>query len=83
MSGLRKTGTCADTKCGAAIYEGDAFCRVCGAAAPPGALASDSNSQATPEKVVVYVEPPAAFAAGLPEWSLEPPAVVVRRRGRK
>lgn len=29
---------------------------------------------------VVYVEAPSAFAEGLPEWSIEPPQVIVRRR---
>lgn len=29
---------------------------------------------------VKYVEPENVFAQGLPEWSLEPPQVVVRRK---
>ncbi len=33
-----------------------------------------------PAPVKKYVEPSAAFAEGLPEWSIEPPQVVVRRR---
>lgn len=32
------------------------------------------------EKTVVYVEPESVFAQGLPEWSVEPPQVVVRRK---
>lgn len=35
---------------------------------------------AAPAKTVKYKEAPSAFAEGLPEWSLEPPQVMVRRR---
>lgn len=36
------------------------------------------------EPVTVYVKPeiPLAFASGLPEWSIEPPVVAVRRKAR-
>jgi hypothetical protein len=29
---------------------------------------------------IVYVEPPTTFAAGLPQWSIEPPPVAVLKR---
>lgn len=32
--------------------------------------------------VVEYVEPESVFAQGLPEWSIEPPQVMVRRKRR-
>ena len=31
---LRQVGVCVDTNCGAAIFEGDAFCQVCGTRVP-------------------------------------------------
>ena len=37
----------------------------------------ESNAQ-----MYIYVERPIAFAEGLPEWSLEPPAVVVRKKSK-
>ena len=36
-------------------------------------------AQETPVKAVKYVEPNNAFAQGLPNWSIEPPQVMVRR----
>ena len=36
--------------------------------------------QAQPAKVERYVEPSNVFAQGLPEWNIEPPQVMVRRR---
>lgn len=43
-----------------------------------------SNAQAPETKqeipYVVYAEPKSVFAEGLPEWSIEPPQVVVRRK---
>ena len=33
-----------------------------------------------PEKSIKYIEPEHVFAQGLPEWSIEPPQVMVRRR---
>lgn len=66
------------------------FCFACG----QSMVQAESNTQApvfTPAKpvveaapkAVVYEEPESAFATGLPSWSLEPPQVVVRRRGAK
>lgn len=71
--------------------EGSAkFCFSCG----QSMIKEDSDIQApafTPAKpvvaaapaAVVYEEPESVFAKGLPSWSLEPPQVVVRRRGAK
>ena len=47
------------------------------AAATPAAPAF---APAAPQKPVKYTEAPSAFAEGLPEWNLEPPQVMVRRR---
>ena len=49
------------------------------------APASTNEPAFTPSKTeeaapVKYVEPENVFAQGLPEWSLEPPQVVVRRK---
>lgn len=44
--------------------------------APAFAPASESVAP----KAVKYVEPTNVFAQGLPEWSIEPPQVMVRRR---
>jgi uncharacterized membrane protein YvbJ len=66
--------------CGVNIIDGDAFCQTCGARAPEGGLPTQAS---TPTHTIVYVEPPKAFAAGLPEWSIEPPpAAVVKRVAR-
>jgi predicted amidophosphoribosyltransferase len=32
--------------------------------------------------VFQYIEPSPAFASGLPEWSIEPPVIAVRRKAR-
>lgn len=37
------------------------------------------NEQEAPVKIIKYDEPDAAFAKGLPEWSIEPPQIMVRR----
>ncbi len=39
-----------------------------------------AENNAAPAKVEKYVEPNSAFALGLPDWSIEPPQVMVRRR---
>ena len=36
-----------------------------------------------PVHTFIYVEPPAAFAADLPEWSIEPPPVAVIKRSEQ
>ncbi|MGN1308095.1 MAG: hypothetical protein ACI4V3_10540 [Faecousia sp.] len=46
--------------------------------AKAGAAAGADAQAAPPAKP--YVEPPCAFAKGLPEWSVEPPQMAVRRR---
>jgi len=40
----------------------------------------DSVQESEQKPITVYVEPPMAFASGLPEWTIEPPAAVVIRR---
>ncbi len=74
-------------KCGA-TNEGDSkFCASCGIElstsykSPIGSPAFEQiKEQKLPKKVVKYVEPNTVFAEGLPEWSIEPPQVIVRRR---
>ena len=44
------------------------------------APAFGSVENAVTDKTRKYVEPNNAFAQGLPEWSLEPPQVAIRRR---
>lgn len=63
------------------------FCIVCGAElkvsknAAPDVPAFESVKEASPEKKKAkYVEPNNVFAQGLPEWSIEPPQIMVRRR---
>ncbi len=53
----------------------------------PASAPADNNAAAAPAfapapaaPVSTYVEPASVFAEGLPEWSLEPPQVMVRRR---
>lgn len=41
---------------------------------------SEVQSKIKKEKAPDYVEPNNAFASGLPEWTVEPPQIVVRRR---
>lgn len=38
-----------------------------------------AEEKAAPVQILKYVEPSNAFAEGLPEWSIEPPQVMVRR----
>ena len=42
--------------------------------------ASENELSSESDPVYVYTEPPMVFASGLPQWSVEPPAVVVRRK---
>ncbi len=76
-------------QCGAQNQAGSKFCITCGQpieaakpadAAPAFAPAAEPEAAAAPEKKVKYVEPDNVFAQGLPDWSIEPPQVLVRRR---
>lgn len=42
--------------------------------------AFESTKETAPAETIKYVEPNNVFAQGLPEWSIEPPQVMVRRR---
>lgn len=72
-------------KCGAANQADSEFCISCGAELPaPQEAQKDTpvfepSKESAPTKTVEYVEPDNAFAQGLPDWSLEPPQVMVRR----
>lgn len=76
--------------CGSANKANRSVCFLCGAPmhATEGAETSkqefasiDQNSQEAPAVVQKpYVEPSCAFAEGLPDWSIEPPQLGVRRR---
>ncbi len=73
--------------CGAANKPGNKFCSSCGKAlgglqnevTKPSAFGQtpESNSNTAINK---YVEPKNVFAQGLPDWNIEPPQVVVRRK---
>lgn len=82
-------------KCGRGNKPGSRFCAGCGAEleapakadtafapvkeeAPAAAAPAAGAAAAT--KAVRYEEPSHVFAEGLPDWSLEPPMVMVRRR---
>lgn len=75
-------------ECGTVNASGSKFCMTCGSVLQDNAFADaapDNNKSAfetaaTEEKKAVYVEPSSAFAEGLPEWSIVPPQVVVRRK---
>lgn len=47
-------------------------CASCGSVVVTG----DAFCQKCGKPVTVYTEPPVAFAAGLPAWSIEPPMVL-------
>lgn len=73
-------------KCGAANRADGKFCLSCGAelSAPQSKQASEPAFKQVKKaedsaKTSRYVEPNTVFAEGLPEWSLEPPQVMVRR----
>ena len=71
-------------KCGTSNKSDSKFCISCGAEiavpqeAQNNAPAFEPANEA-PAKVVKYVEPSNVFAQGLPNWSIEPPQVMVRR----
>ena len=63
------------------------FCIICGAdlSVPPKVQKDTpafepAKEVITPAVTVKYVEPNNVFAQGLPDWSIEPPQVMVRRR---
>lgn len=73
-------------QCGASNKEDSKFCVSCGAEIVSAQKAETSTpafetvkESAVPVKAVKYVEPTSVFAQGLPEWSIEPPQVLVRR----
>ncbi|MBQ3055588.1 MAG: hypothetical protein IJC88_05735 [Oscillospiraceae bacterium] len=79
-------------RCGTSNIPENQFCISCGSALPastaPKEDAPESEAPAfapleeseTPEPEKEYVEPNNIFAQGLPDWSIEPPQVLVRRR---
>lgn len=71
-------------KCGASNKAGNKFCISCGAeiSAPQAATNNApafATAQEAPAKAAKYIEPSNVFAQGLPDWSIEPPQVMVRR----
>lgn len=73
-------------KCGKDNKSSRKLCFSCGAdlSLPPESATNDSEVEQTKKSVdasrpVKYIEPSNAFAQGLPEWSIEPPEVLVRR----
>lgn len=73
-------------KCGTANKSDSRFCISCGAdiTAHPNSQTSipafeQVKGSETPAQPVKYVEPSTVFAEGLPDWSIEPPQVMVRR----
>jgi len=69
--------------CGTPLAGDEAFCTKCGTPVTHAKQETARLFSEPPKPVTVYVEPPVAFASGLPEWSIEPPAVVVRRKARR
>lgn len=74
-------------KCGTTNEGGSKFCVSCGfklaALQTPQADApafEQVKEKKTSARASRYVEPNHVFAEGLPEWSIEPPQVMVRRR---
>ncbi|MCL2664471.1 MAG: hypothetical protein FWE82_02560 [Defluviitaleaceae bacterium] len=56
-------------------------CPYCGAEAAAGSDLCDKCGKPLAVSLI-YVEAPVAFASGLPDWSIEPPVVAVRRKVR-
>jgi len=74
------------SKCGTGLVDTAKFCSKCGTTCPvdsaePEAAAFVPVIKPKPQ-VPQQVESPSVFAEGLPEWSIEPPMVVVRRKSR-
>ena len=72
-------------KCGTNNKSDSEFCISCGAEInvsqeTQNTPAFESTKETVPAKTIKYVEPNNVFAQGLPEWSIEPPQVMVRRR---
>lgn len=74
-------------KCGMKNESNGKFCISCGvelsASQTPQVNTSafeQVKEKETSARVSQYVEPSNVFAEGLPEWSIEPPQVMVRRR---
>lgn len=72
-------------KCGASNKAGSKFCISCGAEISALQAAANNapafaTAQEAPAKTAKYIEPNNVFAQGLPNWSIEPPQVMVRRR---
>ncbi len=73
-------------KCGAGNKPDSKFCLLCGAeitvsqGIKNNAPAFESVKESAPVKAFKYEEPINVFAQGLPDWSIEPPQVMVRRR---
>lgn len=72
-------------KCGTTNKSDSKFCISCGAGITVPTEAQNNApafapAQEAPAKAVKYVEPTNVFAQGLPDWSVEPPQVMVRRR---
>ena len=44
---------------------------------------NETNTAPNKENNVVFVEKIEVFASGLPNWNIEPPAVVIRRKKKK
>lgn len=73
--------------CGTLNKPDSRFCISCGSEITSPATKEPKNTAPAFEpvkesapKAPAYEEPSSAFAHGLPEWSLEPPQVVIRRR---
>lgn len=73
-------------KCSTANKSDSKYCISCGTdlSAPRNAQNSTPafeqvKEPKSPENASNYVEPKSVFAEGLPEWTLEPPQVMVRR----
>ncbi len=72
-------------KCGSNNKANNKFCFSCGAEiiVPQNVqnnVPAFETAKEEPNNVNKYVEPNNVFAQGLPDWSIEPPQIMVRRR---
>lgn len=73
-------------KCSAANKPEYKFCIICGAEMTPVSGGSEKKPafkqsvDTSSQEKSKYEEPETVFAKGLPDWSIEPPLVMVRRR---